>query len=81
MLIIVLTNSVCILSNHLIFSLSEKKLIKIPYENNHEEVYPNSLDTNFSSTKSNTNEVIEEEEELEENSSNEGSEEEEMEKQ
>ena len=60
-------------------SLSEKKLIKIPYENNHEEVYPNSLDTNFSSTKSNTNEVIEEEE-IEENSSNEGSEEEEIEK-
>ena len=58
--------------------LSEKKLIKIPYENNHEEVYPNSLDTNFSSTKSNTNEVIEEE--IEENSSNEGSEEEEIEK-
>ena len=61
-------------------SLSANKLIKISYENNHEEVYPNSLDTNFSSTKSNTNEVIEEEEELEENSSNEGSEEEEMEK-
>ena len=61
-------------------SLSANKLIKISYENNHEEIYPNSLDTNFSSTKSNTNEVIEEEEELEENSSNEGSEEEEMEK-
>ena len=61
-------------------SLSANKLIKISYENNHEEVYPNSLDTNFSSTKSNTNEVIEEEEELEENSSNEGSEEEEIEK-
>ena len=60
-------------------SLSANKLIKIPYENNHEEVYPNSLDTNFSSTKSNTNEVIEEEE-IEENSSNEGSEEEEIEK-
>jgi len=58
-------------------NLSANKLIKISYENNHEEVYPNSLDTNFSSTKSNTNEVIEEEEELEENSSNEGSEEEE----
>ena len=60
-------------------SLSANKLIKIPYENNHEEVYPNSLDTNFSSTKGNTNEVIEEEE-IEENSSNEGSEEEEIEK-
>ena len=60
-------------------SLSANKLIKIPYENNHEEVYPNSLDTNFSSTKSNTNEVMEEEE-IEENSSNEGSEDEEIEK-
>ena len=48
-------------------SLSSKKLVKIPYDNNHEEALPNSIDTNFSSTKSNTNEIIEEEE-LEENS-------------
>ena len=44
-------------------SLSDNKLIKLPYnENNHEEALPNSLDTNFSSTKSNTNEALEEEE-------------------
>ena len=44
--------------------LSDNKLIKVSYENNHEENLPNSIDTNFSSTKSNTNI---EEEEIEEN--------------
>ena len=57
-------------------SLSDNKLIKLPYnENNHEEALPNSLDTNFSSTKSNTNEALEEEE-FEDNISQNGSEEE-----
>ena len=57
-------------------SLSDNKLIKLPYnENNHEEALPNSLDTNLSSTKSNTNEALEEEE-FEDNISQNGSEEE-----
>ena len=57
-------------------SLSDNKLIKLPYnENNHEEALPNSLDTNFISTKSNTNEALEEEE-FEDNISQNGSEEE-----
>ena len=57
-------------------SLSDNKLIKLPYnENNHEEALPNSLDTNFSSTKSITNEALEEEE-FEDNISQNGSEEE-----
>ena len=56
--------------------LSDNKLIKVSYENNHEENLPNSIDTNFSSTKSNTNI---EEEEIEENN-NESEEDEESDK-
>ena len=47
--------------NKFLKSLSDNKLMKISYENNHEEVSPNSLDTNISSTKSNTYEALEEE--------------------
>ena len=56
--------------------LSDNKLIKVSYENNHEENLPNSIDTNISSTKSNTNI---EEEEIEENN-NESEEDEESDK-
>ena len=56
-------------------SFSDNNLIKILNENNQEENLPNSIDTNDSSIKSNTNEIIEEIE-VEDNNSEENEEDE-----